>query len=302
MNNMKTYYSGLRILILICAVFFQSMTGVYAENYPSAVLKTTYTVKGKVPILLYHDINQSPDKSGIAVTPEKFESDLVALKQAGYTTMHFKDLVDCIDRVKPWPSKPVIITFDDGYTSNYTYAYPLLKKYDMKASFFVIGWSVGKQTMENSDEEITPHFTWQEAKEMSDSGLVEIQNHTYDLHSEEGFSYGKGEVTGKGVTKMSTESSYRYQSRLTADFVYNNELIFKAIGQRPSILAYPMGIRSFESDFAVLDAGLLGAVTTEKAVRVYLSRFDLRAMPRLNITMAIKSQQLIKYIESQPVK
>lgn len=302
MKNLKTNYRALLGLLFIFTVLFNSIVGARAEINPYGVSKPAVLVKGKVPILLYHDINTNPDKSGIAVTPEKFESDLAALKQAGYTAMNFKDLVDCIDKVKPWPSKPVIITFDDGYASNYTYAYPLLKKYEMRACFFVIGWSVGRTNQESSVEGITPHFTWQEAREMAESGLVEIQNHTYDLHSEEGLSYGKGEATGKGVSKLSLEPAYNYQYRLISDFKYNNELIQKATGQSPTILAYPMGIRNFESDFTVQDAGLLGAVTTEKAVRVYLTRLDLRAMPRLNITMAIRSQNLVKYIENQPLK
>lgn len=288
-------------MALIITVVFQGTLGGYAEVKTSLPPKSAYTVMGKVPILLYHDLNENPDKSGIAVTPEKFEEDLKALKQAGYTTMHFKELVDCIDRVKPWPSKPIIITFDDGYASNYKVAYPLLKQYAMKATFFIIGWSVGRRS-ENGDASVMPHFTWQEAKEMSASGLIDIQSHTFDLHSEEGISYGKSQATGKGVAKMAEENSFQYQNRLAMDFKINNQLILEATGKAPIILAYPMGIRSFESDFAVQDAGLLGAVTTEKAQRVYLTRFDLRAMPRLNITMAIKSQQLVKYIESQPVK
>lgn len=301
MKMNQFYLRFMFILMFIVGSILQFGLSADALEDTSVLLNAPQTVKGKVPILLYHDINQSPDKSGIAVTPEKFEEDLIALKQAGYTTISFNDLIACIDRQVPWPSKPIIISFDDGYASNYTYAYPLLKQYHMKASFFVIGWSVGKQSMESSQTKITPHFTWQEAKEMSDSGLVEIQNHTYDLHSEEGLSYGKGDATGKGVTKLSAESAYQYETRLSRDFAYNNRLIYEAIGIKPTILAYPMGIRSFESDFAVSDAGLLGSVTTEKAVRVYLSRFDLRAMPRLNINMAISSKQLIKYIEHQPV-
>lgn len=260
------------------------------------------TIKGKVPILLYHDLNENPDKTGIAVTPDKFEADLLALKQAGYTTLHLSELVACIDRVRPWPAKPVVITFDDGYASNYQYVYPLLKKHGMKASFFVIGWSVGKGGSSESDRAMMPHFTWQEAREMANSGWVEIQNHTYDLHSQEGISDGMGIVTGKGVAKLNTETSAQYQSRLATDFGLNNQLISEQTGLKPLFLAYPMGVRSFESDFAVQDAGLLGSLTTEKAVRVYLSRHDLRAMPRLNVTMSIKSQQLVKYMESQPVR
>lgn len=271
---------------------------------PTDTVNTTSGIKkewpkGKVPILLYHHLDPKGSRSAVVVTPEKFESDLKALKQAGFTTIHFSELTACIKGESKWPEKPIIITFDDGYASNYKYAFPLLKKYHMKASFFVIGWSAGRQSYENSDEEINPHFSWQEAGEMSATGLVEIQNHTYDLHSEKGYSYGEHKLTGRGVARLEGESEENYLNRLVKDFCYNSQLITKATGIAPTILAFPMGVHNELSNQAVFMSGMFGSVTVRCGVRIYKAMSDLVDMPRINVDMAKTGDKLIEWIEKQ---
>lgn len=256
----------------------------------------------KIPILLYHHFDPKKQTSATVVSPEKFESDLIALKKAGYTTIHFSQLIDYLKGDGVLPLKPIIITMDDGYRSNYQYAYPLLKKYGMKASMFVIGWSAGKSSFEDTDEEINAHFTWQEAGEMSSSGLVEIQSHSYDLHSEAGLSNGQGLAVGKGVSALENESDSAYAERFLKDLSMNNQLIEGATGKKSTIFAYPMGIRTMQSDWLLQDAGFYGGLTTVKGQRFYHSLADLRAMPRLNIDMSLPSKNLAKWIESQPIK
>lgn len=286
------------LTLLALILCLSSVLGV-SKSFASPVSETP---PPKVPILLYHHFDPKKQSSSVVVSPEKFEQDLLAIKAAGYTTIHFSQLISYLDKGEPLPVKPIIITMDDGYTSNYRYAYPLLKKHKMKASMFVIGWSAGKSSFEESDEEINPHFTWQEAGEMASSGLVEIQNHSYDLHSMAGLSAGQGLKVGQGVSRLPEEDLYTYASRLVLDLRQNNDLITKATGQKPSIFAYPMGVRTLESDWLVQDSDLYGSVTTEKGVRYYHTLADLRAMPRLNVDMSITSKTLIKWIEKQPIK
>ncbi|HOA80155.1 MAG TPA: polysaccharide deacetylase family protein, partial [Defluviitaleaceae bacterium] len=69
------------------------------------------------------------------------------------------------------PSKPIILTFDDGYENNYTNAFPILKKHNMKATIFIVTSAVGELGVQY------PHMTWEQMKEMEYSGLITIQNH-----------------------------------------------------------------------------------------------------------------------------
>ncbi len=139
-----------------------------------------------IPILLYHDVQQSytEDKAVITVTPEKFDEHIYTLLINGYTPVSFEDVYNAANGKFTMPERPVIISFDDGYDTNYKYAYPVIMKYGVKATIFVVTDTVGK-TLKNS-----VHFDWNHAKEMQDSGLVSIYSHTLnhsDLMELDGF-------------------------------------------------------------------------------------------------------------------
>lgn len=119
----------------------------------------------RVPTLMYHAVsNDIWGYSTLFFSPENMEKHLQYLNENGYTTIHFSDL-KYIDQIE----KPVLLTFDDGYLNNYTELFPLLQKYNCKATIFVVTNALG----------VNPNYmTWEQAKEMADSGLVSIQNHT----------------------------------------------------------------------------------------------------------------------------
>lgn len=132
--------------------------------------------KGYIPTLMYHKIkdqveNTEEDQS-MSVSTANFEAQLKALLEAGYTPINFKQLQDYLEGTAGLPKKPILITADDGYFCNYTKAYPILKKYNAQATFFVTSLYVG---VTNEHE----HFTWEQAKEMEASGLIDIQSHTH---------------------------------------------------------------------------------------------------------------------------
>lgn len=132
--------------------------------------------KGYIPTLMYHKIkdqveNTEEDQS-MSVSTANFEAQLKALLEEGYTPINFKQLKDYLEGKAGLPKKPILITADDGYLCNYTKAYPILKKYNAQATFFVTSLYVG---MTNENE----HFSWEQAKEMEASGLIDIQSHTH---------------------------------------------------------------------------------------------------------------------------
>jgi len=254
----------------------------------------------KIPILLYHHIDNKV-LNEVIITPEKFSADMNAIKKAGYESITFNDLTLALNGYKELPQKPIIITFDDGYYSNYKYAYPILKGIGMRAVINIIGWSAGRSSYINENKEITPHFTWEEANEMINSGVIEIQNHTYDLHSNEGLSTGYGKICGMGVKPLKNEGYSDYKKRLTQDIIKNNRDIFNNTGAVSTFVAYPFGAYTNETEQVLTEIGIDGTLTTNEGVRYYSSTDDLKKMPRLTVTMEKKGGDLINAIDTLPI-
>ena len=118
-----------------------------------------------VPVLMYHAVGDDIwGYSDLFVSATSMEEQLQYLQENGYEAIWFSDLAHIEDY-----EKPVILTFDDGYDDNYTVLYPLLEKYQTKATIFVIGNAMGS----------THKMTQEQVYEMAASGLVSIQSHTY---------------------------------------------------------------------------------------------------------------------------
>ena len=131
----------------------------------------------KVPILMYHEIGTIPQGLernlwNLYISPEAFKKQLDTLKNKGYNTITLKDLYEHWTYGKKIPEKPIVLTFDDGYRSNYEIAYKELIKRDMVATFFII-----------ADKIDNPSYLSKEMiKEMS-MNQMEIASHTY-YHSD----------------------------------------------------------------------------------------------------------------------
>lgn len=100
-------------------------------------------ISKEVPILMYHRIDNIPNDRN-TVSPAMFEEQLRYLSNHGYTTISLTALYDHLSSKTPLPPKPVVLTFDDGYENNFTYALPLLVKYKMTATVCIISNWIGK--------------------------------------------------------------------------------------------------------------------------------------------------------------
>ncbi len=119
-----------------------------------------------LPVLMYHEVGDDLwGLTSLFVSPSNLRAQLQYLYDNGYDPIFFSDLSHLSDY-----DKPVLLTFDDGYIGNYTELFPLLKEFHMKATVFVITGLLGQEH----------YITAEQAKEMSDSGLVDIQSHTVD--------------------------------------------------------------------------------------------------------------------------
>ncbi|MEN6316359.1 MAG: polysaccharide deacetylase family protein [Clostridiaceae bacterium] len=281
------------LTLLFLGIFIQIST-------VSASLASSTEGGVKIPVLMYHHIDDKVTNTMI-VTPAKFKSDMLVLKKAGYATINFNDLTLALNGYRKLPARPIIITFDDGYYSNYKYAYPILRDLGMKAVINIVGWSVGRSKFIKNNNKFIPHFSWEEASEMIKSGVIEIQNHTYDLHSYEGKSAGYDKPCGVGLRPYTNEDYYEYRKRLVNDVIINNQEIYNHTGAVSTFVAYPYGAYTKVTEQALTEAGIDGTMTTKPAVRYYSGLKDLREIPRLTITMSQNGDNLIKAIESLPI-
>lgn len=127
-----------------------------------------------VPILMYHHIEVNPMPNdplwaSLYVTPLHLDSQLNFLTANGYTSISLDDLNNALHGSFTLPKNPIILTFDDGYESFYTNAYPLLKKYKIKATEFVITQVVSINKA---------YLTWNQISEMDKSGFIFFGGHT----------------------------------------------------------------------------------------------------------------------------
>ena len=245
-----------------------------------------------VPILMYHHFDDAVS-SDATMTPAAFEAHLAALSEAGYTAVTFQELLDYVNEDGTLPDRPVCITIDDGYLSNYTVAWPLLEQYGMKATIFVIGSSVGRSRYKDTDYPIIPHFSWAQAEEMLASGTVDIQCHTYDMHQYAPYEAGEARPN---ILPLPGESEADYTAALTADIERFQAECEAALGRRAWVLAYPTGVYSALSERVLHTLGFSVTLTTEgaKVNRIIPGRPEsLYALGRHDITESVTPEQLL---------
>lgn len=178
---------------------------VYYTKYPRCDSIPT----GKtVPVLMYHAVSDYCWGSAeLFVSPSVLDAQIAALLEAGYTPITFEDF-DRLAEIE----KPVMLTFDDGYDDNYDYLFPILQKYQVKATVFMIVNDIGKNHK----------LTEAELTEMSDSGLVSIQSHTMSHNY----------------------LSYMGESQLDHEMAQSKLALARLTGKEPFVLCYPTGMYS----------------------------------------------------------
>ena len=252
-------------------------------------------ISAQVPILMYHHLSEDVTNSEM-VSPEQFEAQIRALSEAGYTGVSFDELQAYVLRGAPLPEKPVVITFDDGYESNYTLAYPILQKYGMKATIFAIGVSFGKDHYKDTDYAITPHFGAAEAAEMAASGLISVQSHTYDMHQWP--PYESGSAVRENILPLPGEGEEAYVQALTEDFTRSRALLEDAAGQPVDVLAYPAGQYSTLAQVTLQSLGVHVTLSTNPGVNTVVRGLPqtLYAMLRFGITEDVTPEALLDMI------
>lgn len=271
------------------------------SSYFSEVLQATAlpdkTVSRDVPVLMWH--NLAEESSGdMTISVDTFRAQIEALHEAGFKTVSLQQLYDYVHFGTEFPEKPIVLTFDDGYFSNYEYAFPILQEYDMQATIFAIGVSVGKDTYKDTDHAMTPHFGADEAREMVDSGLISVQSHTFDMHQWPPFEDGNAQVR-ETLLPFDGEADADYEAAVEADFAESRELLESITGQPVNALAFPEGAYVTLTQDALRSAGAELTFTTVRAVNTVVKGLpqSLCAMPRFGMTESTDMTALVAELE-----
>lgn len=271
------------------------------SSYFSEVLQATAlpdeTVSRDVPVLMWH--NLAEESSGdMTISVDTFRAQIEALHEAGFKTVSLQQLYDYVHFGTELPEKPIVLTFDDGYFSNYEYAFPILQEYDMQATIFAIGVSVGKDTYKDTEHAMTPHFGADEAREMVDSGLISVQSHTFDMHQWPPFEDGNAQVR-ETLLPFDGEADADYEAAVEADFAESRELLESITGQPVNALAFPEGAYVTLTQDALRSAGAELTFTTVRAVNTVVKGLpqSLCAMPRFGMTESTDMTALVAELE-----
>ena len=223
-----------------------------------------------VPVLLYHHIGENP-ADNMTVTLETFEEQMRFLAENGYHAVTIQQMIDYVCHGGDLPDKPVCITFDDGYLSNCEYAWPVLERYGLNATVYAIGVSVGHDRFyKDTQFELTPHFSFEQAREMMKSGVIDVQSHTYDMHQWPPFE--SGDRVRKNILPLDGESDADYTAALNADIEQYAELAREELGRAFTSLAYPEGAYTTFTEVLVHQAGIPVTMSTRTDSRNVLVR------------------------------
>lgn len=210
-----------------------------------AAVWATWPAAG-VPMLAYHKVGDTEEAYSVA--PGDFERQMAYLADKGYTAVTMADLVNHMTAGKPLPPRPVVITFDDGYADNYFTALPIMAKYGMRATVFVVTDFLGER----------PYMTWDELKALRAAG-TEIGSHT--LHH-------------RALPDLPAGERLR-------DLAMSKEGLEWRLDAPVRFLAYPFGSYDADTIAALKAAGYRAAAST----RLGLNNpgDDLYALKRINI-------------------
>ena len=240
MENKKIankYSILLKIIISILTIII--LLGISIYTYDRLTVNNEYLISEKnleIPIFLYHHIvkEESEIQYDYMQTREKtFEEQIRGLENLGYHFISYQDLIDYNNGQKKLYKKSCVLTFDDGCKDIYTNAYPILQKYNIPFTMFVVTNAVGADGC----------ASWEELKEMQDSGLALIASHSTN-HTE--FNKLSVEETLENV-----DSSYKALEENLGE-------------QKTKIFTYPYGLYSQEQLEPLKEEGYVINLTDNK--------------------------------------
>ena len=260
-----------KILLMIILLFRMSILSVSAQTGQPVMPADGTLRRIHLPILMYHYVSPIPIEADsyrreLTVEPEIFALHMQYLHDDDYSTVSLSDLHNALKNGIELPMKPIILTFDDGYTDHYESAFPILKSYRLQATFFIITGHI--------DEGYPEHLNWEQIIEMAAAGM-EIGSHSkhhLDLRNK-GFDYLVYELLGSYQTLMSE------------------------LGDPPLSFSYPSGFYDTAAIQVVQSIPYRIAVSTEPGDRHTLD--DIFTVRRIRIYGNMPVENLAAFLNSR---
>jgi peptidoglycan/xylan/chitin deacetylase (PgdA/CDA1 family) len=236
-----------------------------------------------LPILTFHTIENSSSK--IAFSPEVFQLSMRMLFEQGYRTISLSRVIEYISRDEQFPERTLVLTFDDGYESTFKEAFPILRKYGMTATVFLV---IGDQTNFRNSKHLPPlgrkkMISWDNIYEMQSAGI----------------DFGSHTLTHPDLTRVPIE-------HLDKEIRESRSLLEDALGKKVSAFAYPYGnntrtIREIVKNYYSLACcGRLGLVT-QSSDPFALERIDMYYFRTVKLSHLLLSRRFPSYIHLRNV-
>lgn len=208
-----------------------------------------------VVVLMYHNVSETYKGRG-TISPAQFAAHVRVLRENGFNVISANQLAGFLAGRAGVPPNAVVLTFDDGYEGVYRHVFPVLRRYRLPATVFVVGALVGRDGF----------LTWPELRELVASGLFTVGGHTYDAHRR--VPTGPATFAPASVARLydlrtgRRETEGEYRARMLRDGLVSQETFRRELGQVSPFFAYPYGAYTPELDVVLKAAGFRYFFTT----------------------------------------
>ena len=237
-------------------MFMKSLKNIFRAIICSISLLSAFSfAQERYSVLAYHSVvDETASKDKKIYFPQTISAELLIkhfnwLKENKYNIISWQQVIDAENGKGTLPDNAVLLSFDDGYETMYSVIFPLLKAYNYPAIFApVTSWldTPQNQKIHYADKILdrSVFATWEQVKEMEQSGLVEIASHTHDMHKGVNANPAGSKIPAAIVPEYKNgkyETKESYQKRLLEDFKHSSQTIFNHIVKKPRIMVWPYG-------------------------------------------------------------
>ncbi|WP_258130617.1 poly-beta-1,6-N-acetyl-D-glucosamine N-deacetylase PgaB [Achromobacter anxifer] len=274
-THTRLILAGLLLLAILALTACAKDIPVYVppQQRPVAPAEQPW-VPGNFLALAYHDVeDEDPDQGFLSVRTDRLAEQLAWLRANGYQAVTVDQILAARQGGKPLPERAVLLSFDDGYRSFYTRVLPILKAYQWPALLAPVGtWmdTPANQRVDfgGSPEDRKRFLNWDEIREISRSGLVEIAAHTDASHygalaNPQGNTEPAAAIRAYNAQTRSYETEAEFNARMGRDVAAITEKIQRATGKKPRVWVWPYGAEGGSTLRITAEHGYKLALTLE---------------------------------------